>query len=351
MIPHSRPTIGREEKRACLKVLESLQIAQGRKVAEFERRFCRLTGRRYGVAVHSGSTALALALRVLGVGDGDEVILPSYNCAALLHAVEAVDAKPVLVDIEPEDYNFSLSGIRAAAGAKTKAVIAAHLFGRPGRIRELLRLGIPVIEDATQALGARAGGKPAGSFGAVSIFSFYATKMMTTGEGGILLTDSRRLAGRLADLRDYDKKNSHRFRMNAKMTDIQAAIGIEQLKKLPFFIRRRREIAGLFRKALEGAGVGLPPEDACRDHVYSRFVVGVRKRPGEVLRRLRRAGLDAKSPIYKPLHRALRLPAASFPQTARAVREVISVPIYPSMTDRECRKVCAVLRSLDPQRF
>jgi len=344
MIPHSCPTLGREEKQACLKVLDSLQIAQGRKTEEFERAFCRFTGRRYAVAVSSGTTALSLALRILGISGGDEVIIPSFNCAALLHAIDSVGAKPVCVDIDPEDFNISPACVKKAIGRKTKAVIVPHLFGRAAEKTLILKFGIPVIEDGTQALGACVGSEKVGSFGEISVFSFYATKMMTTGEGGMLLTDSRKIAKALSDMRDYDKKDIYRFRTNSKMTDFQAAIGIEQLKKLPFFVRRRREIASCYRKAFgKVSHIALPERDKSRDHVYSRYVIRVEKNSRQWIKYLNSKRIDAKKPVYNLLHRYLKLSDLLFPNSVRALKEVCSIPIYPSMTDSECREVCRVI--------
>jgi len=344
MIPHSRPTLGKEEKQACLKVLDSLQIAQGKKTEEFEKAFCRFTGRRYAVAVSSGTAALSLALRVLKVSGGDQVIVPSFNCAALLHAVDLVGAKPVCVDIDSEDFNISPACVKKTICRKTRVVIVPHLFGRAARIREIVKFGIPVIEDGTQALGAHVGSGRVGSFGEISVFSFYATKMMTTGEGGMLLTDSRKIAKALLDMRDYDKKNIYRFRTNSKMTDFQAAIGVEQLKKLPLFIRRRREIASRYRKAFGKMNpVALPEGDESRDHVYSRYVIRIEKNCRRWLEYFNSRGVDAKKPVYNLLHRYLGLSDALFPNSVRALKEVCSIPIYPSMTDADCRKICRAI--------
>ena len=344
MIPHSRPTLGEEEKRACAAVLDSLQIAQGEKVREFEKTLSGLLKRRYGVAVSSGTAALQLALSSLNLSKGAEVILPSFTCVALLHAVDAVGARPVPVDIDAEDFNLSVPEVKKKVRRKTGAILVPHAFGRAAQVAELLSLGIPVIEDGTQALGARAGDKPVGSFGVMSIFSFYATKMMTTGEGGMVLTDSRRLAEKIADLRDYDKKESYCPRTNSKMTDLEAAIGLEQAKKLPWFVERRREIARGFHAAFQGTGVCIPRGDESRDHVYYRYVIRISQRVREWFARFQKKGVDVKRPVFKPLHRYLKLPDRGFPQTVRAMKEACSLPIYPSMTPEECDGVCGAIR-------
>lgn len=344
MIPHSRPTLGPEEKQAVACVLESGQIAQGEKVIEFEKSFCQFTGRRYAIAVSSGTAALQLSLTALEIATGDEVIVPSFTCAALLHAVEAAGARPAVVDVCLEDFNLSLSEIKKKARKKTKAVIVPHAFGLAAQMEKLEDLGIPILEDGTQALGGHVGQRKVGSFGIASVFSFYATKMITTGEGGMVLTNSPRFADRLHDLRDYDKKETHRFRTNSKMTDIEAAMGIEQLKKLEQFVQRRREIAACYQKALEGLGAVLPREGEGRQSVYYRYVIRIQRGRREFLRRLLAKGIEAKEPIFKPLHQYLGLRDARFPATVQAMKESCSLPIYPSLDDASCREVAQAAR-------
>jgi perosamine synthetase len=344
MIPHSRPALGKQEKDACLKVLDSLHIAQGEKVEEFEALFCRTTERRYAIAVSSGTAALHLALLGLEISQADEVLCPSFTCVALLHALDAVGAKPVLVDIDLQDFNISVSELKRKISRKTKAVIVPHAFGRPAKIDEITGLGIRVLEDGTQALGAKVGGKPVGSFGELSVFSFYATKMITTGEGGMVLTDSEGLARKIVDLRDYDKKDTYRFRTNSKMTDLEAAIGIEQIKKLPFFIERRHAIASSYRSAFEGFGGFLPLEDSLRSHIYYRYVVRFTEENGEWLTHFQSRGIDAKEPVFKPLHRYLNLPDELFPATVHAFKRTCSLPIYPSLSDEDCEQICCVIQ-------
>ena len=345
MIPHSRPTLGVEEKEAVLAVLESGQIAQGKKVMEFEKAFCGLTARRYAVAVSSGSAALHLSFLALGISEGDEVIVPSYTCVALLHAIDSVGASPAIADIDLEDFNLSISEVKKKIRRKTKAIVVPHAFGLPAQVDQLQQLGVPLIEDATQALGARANGKPVGSFGIISLFSFYATKMMTTGEGGMVLTDFPRLAEKLHDLRDYDKKETHRFRTNSKMTDLEAAMGLAQIKKLPQFLKRRRELASQFKVALGGSGVLSPAQAIGRDHIFYRYVVRVPKRKKEFMRQLLSQGIEVKEPVFKPLHQYLNLADSKFPFTRQAMKESCSLPIYPSLADDACNQICQAIRT------
>lgn len=344
MIPHSRPTLGAEEKAAIQAVLESGQIAQGERVMEFEKTLCRFTGRRYAVAASSGTAALGLSFLALGISRGDEVILPSYTCVALLNAVKSVGAHPVITDIDLRDFNLSLTGAKERIGRKTKAVVVPHAFGLPALLDQFEELGVPLIEDGTQALGARARARAVGSFGRVSIFSFYATKMIATGEGGMILTDLPRLAARLHDLRDYDKKERYEFRTNSKMTDLEAAMGIEQTKKLPRFIARRRELARRYREAFRDLAIALPFEDPDRESVYYRYVVRIPKKKREFMRRLALSGIEVKEPVFKPLHQYLGLRDSKFPFTVQALKESCSLPLYPSLSDEACDEVCQAVR-------
>src|SRR5262245_30539920 len=178
-IPHSRPTLGHEEERAAVRALRSGMVGGGEEVDRFERELEAFVGAGRATAVHTGSAALHLALLGLGVGPGDRVVLPSYVCAAVLNAVHYTGAEPILADVSPESANLDPDDVRKRLRAGTKAIIAPHLFGRPAPIRELRRLGVPVVEDCAMALGAKVGRE-----GEVAIFSFYATKMIATGHGG-----------------------------------------------------------------------------------------------------------------------------------------------------------------------
>jgi dTDP-4-amino-4,6-dideoxygalactose transaminase len=204
VIPHSRPSVDEVEMRALQNVLSSGQLAQGPQVQAFEKELGSFHGFPPGVATSSGTAALHLALLSLGVGPGDEVLLPSYVCSAPLHAAYHSGATPVLVDVEPTTGNMDPDDLKKRLTSKSKAIIAVHLFGLPSDIDEILALGLPVIEDCAQSLGANQEGRMLGTMGAISICSFYATKLITTGEGGMLLSRDPGLLTSAKDLRDYD---------------------------------------------------------------------------------------------------------------------------------------------------
>ncbi|MBI5674159.1 MAG: DegT/DnrJ/EryC1/StrS family aminotransferase, partial [Nitrospirae bacterium] len=233
MIPHSRPSIEAEDIRAAVGVLQSRQLAQGSQVEQFERGMAAYFGLPGGVAVTSGTAALEVALRAMGIGSGDEVILPSYVCAAPLLAIQRVGAIPRVVDIELASFNMDPSAAQEARTSRTKALIVPHLFGLPADLTALERLGIPIIEDCAQTLGAIEQGRPVGSIGLVTICSFYATKLLCAGEGGMLLSRDETLLEKARRLREYDETPSlHPSATNVKMTDLQAAIGLAQLGRL-----------------------------------------------------------------------------------------------------------------------
>ncbi len=341
-IPHSRPSLGEKEARAAAAVVASGQIAEGPEVAAFEREAAEHLGLGHAVCVSSGTAALYLALAAMGVGAGDEVVVPSFVCSALLHAVAAAGADPVPADIDPETLNIDPADVRTRLSRRTKAIIVPHMFGLPADLDRLLGLGVPLIEDCAQAIGAEHRGRAVGSFGAAAIFSFYATKVLATGEGGLVATASAALADHVRDVKAYDKKRDHRRRFNFKMTDIQAAVGRVQLRRLAGFIRRRREIAAVYRAALTGAGFRLPPD--APGHIYFRFVVDALADPGRFQRLARERGIGCEPPVHTPLHRLLGI--AGFPRTENAWRRTISLPMYPSLGPAATGRIVAALPEL-----
>lgn len=325
-VPHSRPTLGRAEERAVLRALREGQIGGGLEVERFEREMERFLGGGHATAVQTGTAALHLALLALGVGAGDRVILPTYVCAAVLHAVRYVGARPVLADVSPETGNLDPRDVRRRLGPRTRALIVPHMFGRPAPLGELVRLGVPVVEDCAMALG---GG--VGRGGEVSVFSFYATKMIATGHGGMVVARDRRVAERVRDLVSYDNRDDDRVRYNYRMSGLVAALGRAQLARVPEFVKRRRGIAEYYCRAL---GLEPPP----RDHLFYRFVLRV----GPVERFVRfmaARAIECKRPVYRPLHRLWAAAAGEFPGAEELHRAWASIPIYPSLGVSERRRV------------
>jgi perosamine synthetase len=334
-IPHSRPTLGPAEGNAVSKVLESGHIAEGKTVQKFEKAFARKMGVRYAVAVSSGTAALHLVLLAMGIGSQDEVVIPSFVCTALLNAVRYVGAKPVPAEIDADTYNLDPADVKRRLTRHTKAVIVPHLFGLSADLDEFLALDVPVIEDCAQSAGGSYHQKPLGALGAAGIFSFYATKVLTTGEGGMVVSSSKKIIERVKDMKTYDKKDDCQIRFNYKMTDIQAAVGLVQLKRLDSFLHRRQAIARNYLETFKSLSLKLPPESA--DHIYYRFVIRLKTDLERFSRTLLQKGIGCARPVYLPLHQCLSLKGFSI--TEKAWKNSLSIPIYPSLSDEEVERV------------
>ncbi|HLY09379.1 MAG TPA: DegT/DnrJ/EryC1/StrS aminotransferase family protein, partial [Planctomycetota bacterium] len=331
VIAHSRPTLGPEEERAAVRVLRSGMLGGGEEVERFERELETFVGRGRATAVHTGSAALHLALLGLGIGPGDRVILPTYTCAAVLNAVRYTGAEGILADVSPETGNLEPDDVKRRLRAGTKAIIAPHLMGRPAPIRQLRALGVPVVEDCAMALGADVGRE-----GEVSVYSFYATKMMGTGHGGAVLARDQAVVRRIADLVDYDNREDYQVRHNYRMSALVAAVGRAQLVKVPDFVKRRRRIADYYYGTLE---LGEPPPG----HVFYRFVL----RTGPVERFVRfmaSRGVACKRPVFRPLHRYLAASSGEYPGAEELHRHWASIPIYPSLRRDEMERVALAVR-------
>ncbi len=338
-IPHSRPSIEAEDLEAVAAVLRGGRVAQGPRVAEFEAELARALGVEGGVAVSSGTAALHLALLALGVGAGDEVLVPSYACAALLQAVRAAGARPRPVDCDPASLNLDPDAAKRASSARTKALVVVHSFGLPAELEALTALGVPVIEDLAHALGATYRARPVGSAGAVAVASFYATKLITTGEGGMLLSSDARVLAAARDLRAYDERLDDRPRFNYKLTDLAAALGLAQLRRLPRLLARRAAIAARYDERLRALPLARPVVSPDRARVYFRYVVQGPRLAAEYLPRLEARGVQARRPVFRPLHRYLGLDG--FPGTEEAWAKAVSLPLYPALTDAEAERVAA----------
>jgi dTDP-4-amino-4,6-dideoxygalactose transaminase len=318
MIPHSKPTIGTEEMNAVSRVLHSGQLAQGAEVEAFEKDCADMLGRKFGVAVNSGTAALHLAISGFGVARDEPVAVPSYGCAALITAVRLQQASPRLCDI---DGNYNLDP--ALVPPDCRAAIVPHLFGATAVMPDT----DGAIEDIAQSMGG-----PTGRATRVAVTSFYATKLMTTGEGGMLLTDDEAIAEHARDLREYDNRDDFVVRYPYKMTDIQAALGRVQIRRLPGFLERRREMALQYNSELAGLPLRLPNPAG---HVFFRYVVET-DRQRQLIQFLNARGIEAKRPVYRPAHHYI---GGDFPNSQRAHEQCVSLPLYPAMTSADIRCV------------
>ncbi len=353
MIFHNKPTIGKEETSAVSRALKSGWLAQGREVEQFEKELCRFLNESQGEAAvfSSGTAALYVALLSLGIGPGDKIMVPSYVCSALLNAVYFIRAEPILVDVNYDDLNISFSEVQEKMSKEIKAIIIPHIFGMPADVNKFLKLGIPIIEDCAQAIGAKLNGKHLGTFGKVAIFSFYASKLLTTGYGGMVFSKNKKLIEKIRDYREFDCRKEYKPRFNFQMSDLQAAIGRAQLKKLPLFLKKRKRIASEYYKILPPEKVWPPRNTGNKMSNFYRFLIRTDKAK-KMKDFLEKRGIKTIIPIetYELLHRYLGQNPHNFPISEKVAKTTLSLPIYPSLTNLEIKKIKSALKEYFSQK-
>jgi len=356
MIPAAKPIIGAEERAAVDRVLASGMIAQGPEVAAFEEEFSQLVDGRHCVAVNSGTSALHMALIAMGVKAGDEVIVPSFSFAASANAVALAGAEPVFVDIERDSFCIDPAAVEAAITPRTAAIMPVHLYGHPAAMDRLgeiaTRHGIAVIEDAAQAHAASLHGRPVGTFGLTACFSFYPTKNMTSGEGGMVVTPDAQVARTLRLLRNQGMERRYENEIigfNTRMTDIHAAIGRVQLSKLAGWTAARQHNAKVLDQGIKAAVV--PPVVDGAVHVYHQYTVRVDGPADGSARDAFAAALGERgigSGVYYPIpiHRLpsfdLRL---DLPETEKAAAEALSLPVHPTLSEQDLETIVTAVNA------
>jgi dTDP-4-amino-4,6-dideoxygalactose transaminase len=334
-VPHNRLTFGEAEVEAVTRTVRSGQWAQGPRVAELECELARIAKVKYCVCVASGLSALRLALGALGVTQGARVLVPAYSCVALANACLSWGAEPVPVDIESDTWNLDARRCREAVSeVGAKAVIAVNTFGAPADLTYGQNTRIPIIEDCAHAFGLEVDGRPLGGRSEIGILSFYATKLLGSGEGGAVLTNRADVFQFVNSARDYSDKLPDAHRMNDKMSDVEASLVLAQLERLPEMVAKREALALRYIDLLSSAPSGtlfrLPPRDEKR--IWYRFVVEVLSGDAQqFVEELRQEGVDAALPVND-----WRLPGGPVAQTAdRAYRRLLSLPLYPILTEDE----------------
>jgi dTDP-4-amino-4,6-dideoxygalactose transaminase len=353
MISIAKPLIGEEEKSAVMHVLESGMLASGPRTEEFEKKFAEYVGTKYAVATTSGTTALHLGLLSLGVTQGDEVILPSFSFIATANVALFCDAVPVFCDVDPKTFNIDPEKIEARITKKTKAIMPVHLYGQAVDVQPIQEIaekhGIYVIGDACQAHGASYDGKMVGSFGDVECFSFYPTKNMTTGEGGMVTTNNEEFADLMMSLRNHGREKTKwgyehgRLGYNYRMTDIAAAIGLEQLKKLPKNVEMRQKNAQYFNTHLDS--VEIPYVIPKARHAYHQYTVKSKNRDA-LTQNLKKNEVGFGIYYPQPLHSYKHLKKYQHKDlkiSETLGNEVVSLPVHPGLTKEELEKVVEVI--------
>jgi len=353
MIPAAKPIIGDDEREAVDRVLRSGMLAQGPEVAAFEEEFSRFVGGRHCVAMNSGTSALHLGFIAAGIKAGDEVIVPSFSFAATANSVVLAGGTPVFGDIDPKTFNLDPAYAESLITSRTKAIMPVHLYGHIADMEKFEAIGkkhgVQIIEDAAQGHLASMNGRNSGEFGTVASFSFYPTKNMTAGEGGMVVTADAEIARMLRLLRNQGQEIRYKNEVvgfNTRMTDIHAAIGRVQLKKLEGWTKQRQDNAAYLNAHIKG--VETPYLQPGTTHSYHQYTVRV---PGnDAARRdafmAKLADLGVGSGVYypTPIH---RLPSfgltLDLPETEKMINECVSLPVHPSLTQAELETIVSAV--------
>lgn len=355
-IPINKPLMGEEEKRGVMEVISSGRLTDssyegGRVVKELEWKIGRLLGAKHVVAVNSGTAALHCCMLALDVKPGDEVIVPSFTFVATANVVLACGAKPVFVD-NKDDYNIDPAKVAKAITRKTKAIVPVHLYGYPADMDEIRELAakksIHIVEDAAESLGAAYKGKQTGTLSDAGCFSLYATKVVTSGEGGAVSTDSDGLADRLRMVRNHGMVHGYDTRylgFNYRMPEVMAAIGSAQMDKLDGFVRKRQENAKfLMERVSRVAGATFTQDKTDRTHVFYLYTLNLSRNRDLVAKRLVEKGVGAaiyfKTPVHKaPIYLRLGYSRKKLPRADSASRHVLSLPVHPGLGEADLEKV------------
>ncbi|MEU3302443.1 MULTISPECIES: DegT/DnrJ/EryC1/StrS family aminotransferase [unclassified Streptomyces] len=360
-IPAARPVIGEEEIEAAVRVLRSGRVVQGPEVAAFEEGFSELVDGRHCVAVNSGTSALHLLLMALGIGPGDEVIVPSFSFAASANAVRLVGADVVFADIEADSYGLSPAAVEAAITPRTAAIMPVHLYGHPAAMDKIMAIAekhkLAVVEDACQAHAAALNGTPVGAFGSGGTFSFYPTKNMHSLEGGMISTADAEIARTLRLLRNQGMEQRYANEIvgaNMRMTDVAAAVGRVQLAKLGGWTEQRIANAAYLTEHITTAGVVTPVVAEGARHIYHQYTIRVRGDRDAAMAQLTEAGvgnavyyptpIHRLKPYWEPDQKAGR--HWDLPETERAAAEVVSLPVHPSLSENDLERIATAVNAL-----
>lgn len=353
MIPISKPVFGEEEIDAVKEVLVSGFVVQAKKVEEFEKQFADYIGVYNAIAVANGTIALDVALKALEIKEGDEVIVPSFTFISTANSVLFQGAKPVFADVDDRTFNINPNDVMEKITNRTKAIIGVHLFGHPFDVKAMQEIcednGLFLIEDCAQAHGAEYKGRKVGGFGIAGCLSFYATKNITTGEGGMVTTDSDDIAKICRLLRNHGESQKYYHTMlgyNYRMTDIQAAIGLVQFKKLDVFNEKRIRNAEYLNKHIKISGLKLPHRKNGVKHVYHQYAVTIEEgfpmTRDEFMKYLKKEGIGCEIhypiPIHEqPLYQQLGYTDENVrcPIATKLSKKILSLPVHPALTEKD----------------
>ncbi|MCA9398330.1 MAG: DegT/DnrJ/EryC1/StrS family aminotransferase [Candidatus Omnitrophica bacterium] len=366
MIPVCVPYLGKKEERYLNDCIKTNWISSaGEYISKFEESFSQYCGQKYGIATTNGTTALHLALAALKIGPGDEVIMPAFSIASTAFAAVYCGAKPIFVDVEPDTWNINPALIEARITKKTKAIIPVHMYGHPCDMDAIMKIArkykLYVVEDAAEAHGAEYKGKKAGGFGHISCFSFYANKIITCGEGGMVLTSNKKLAERCQRLKNLSFLKEKRFwheelGFNFRMTNMQAAIGLAQFEQIEKYVNLRRKNAVLYTKFLKDVpGIQFPVERKNVKNVYWMYGLVLEKdfplTREQLMNKLRDKGIETRTffislhnqPVFKKIGLAAK---EKFPVSANISRQGLYLPSGSGLNKQEIKYICDSIKEL-----
>jgi len=366
MIPVCEPLIGDKEWEYVKDCLETNWISsKGKYIEEFERKFAHYCGCKYGISTTSGTTALHLAIATAGIGTGDEVVVPAFTMASTVFAIVYAGAKPVLVDSERETWNIDVSKIEEKLTPRTKAILPVHIYGHPCDMKPILDIAkkhrLSIIEDAAEAHGAEYEGRKVGGLGDIGCFSFYANKIITTGEGGMMLTNRPEIAEKASSLKDLAYFKERRFLhtdlgFNYRMTNIQAAIGLAQFERIEELVERRRANANLYNSLLKDVpGIRLPVEKPRARNVYWMYAVLIEEKFGisrdELMRRLAEKGIETRT-FFIPMHQQPALinmglfRGENYPVAEEISRQGLYLPSGSGLSAAQIEHICQQIKKI-----
>lgn len=362
-IPLSSPDITEKERKAVLDVLNTPKLSLGPKLTEFEEKFAKYIGVKYAIAVNSGTSGLHLCIRALGINEGDEVITTPFSFIASSNCILFERAKPVFVDIREDTLNIDEEKIEKAITKKTKAILPVHVFGYPANIEKIMKIAkkhnLAVIEDACEAIGAKINGKRVGSFGDCSVFAFYPNKQMTTGEGGMICTNNKKIADLAKSMRNQGRGSSKWLShdilgYNYRLSDINCALGIAQLSRIENILKKRENVAKIYTKnIIKNESMILPPENM-EKYKRSWFVYVIRfsnnipaKKRDELIEILTKKGIGCGEyfpPIHlEPFYQKMGFKKNQFPITEEIAKRTIALPFYNNLTEENIKYIANLI--------
>jgi len=343
-IPINIPDIDDEEIREVRNVLSEKSLTSssfdgGTRVQQFEKLLSKFVKSKFAVAVNSGTAALQASLHALDIKTGDEVLIPSFTFVATANSVKSVGAKPVFVDILKDNYTMDPDDLRKKITKRTKAVIPVHLYGHIAYMKEILEIArknnLKTIEDASQSLGSKLNGKHSGTFSQLGCFSLYAAKVMTSGEGGAIITDDKKLFEKLKQIRNHGLSKNHlitTFGLNLRLPEINAAIAKVQMKKLPLLLGQRKKNAQILTELLKNYDIILPKQRKSETLNWYLYTIALKNR-NNIMKKLNSSGIGATIYYSPPIHKTPYYKTKiSLPNTEWAACHVLSLPIHPKVS-------------------